>query len=275
MIAGNAARLGYARLGKQPRRAIAALVCGCVLLHAVVDTSAAESPSTLYPEEDVALLTAGFLGAHPDLRHRMAALEFMQKGNFEEAHARFKMAARFADKPSQAMVAEMLWNGKGVQADRALAYAWMDLAAERGYKGFAILRERYWNALEVNERERAVVEGQAIYSEYGDSVAKPRIASALRRGRMRMAGSRTGTAGNTRIYVPGPSSMIEIDGSRFYHEQFWDAEKYQAWHDKIWKDPKVGNVTVGEFETIDPNKTQPDGDMQQEKPIPPVPPTPG
>ncbi len=259
----------------QMRRAMIVTACLCALLSPAGMTLAAEA-APIYPEEDIALLTAGFLSSHPDLRHRMAGLDFMRKGDLAEAHARFRMAARFADKPSQAMVAEMLWNGKGVQADRALAYAWMDLAAERGYKGFSILRERYWNALDVNERERAVVEGQAIYSEYGDSVAKPRIASALRRGRMRMAGSRTGTAGNTRIYVPGPSSMIEIDGSRFYHEQFWDAEKYQAWHDKIWKDPKVGNVTVGEFETIDPNTTrQPDGDMQQEKPIPPVPPTPG
>lgn len=230
--------------------------CLCALLSPVGMTLAAED-APIYPEEDIALLTAGFLSSHPDLRHRMAGLDFMRKGDLAEAHARFRMAARFADKPSQGMVAEMLWNGKGVQADRALGYAWMDLAAERGYKGFTILRERYWNALDASERERAIVEGQAIYAEYGDAVAKRRIASALRRGRLRMTGSRTGASSNLRIHVPGPSSWIEIDGSRFYNDQFWDPEKYQAWHDKIWTDPKVGTVSVGEYETVKPDAPPP------------------
>src|SRR3546814_9279963 len=70
------------------------------------------------------------------------------------------------------MVAEMLWNGDGVERDRALAYAWMDLAAERGYAGFLGLRERYWSALDEAGRARALEAGQEVYAHYGDAAAR-------------------------------------------------------------------------------------------------------
>jgi TPR repeat protein len=58
----------------------------------------------------------------------------------EYAMQPFRRASFFADQPSQGMVAEMYWNGDGVPCDRALAYARMDLAAERGYASFLGLR---------------------------------------------------------------------------------------------------------------------------------------
>src|SRR5690606_37219363 len=93
------------------------------------------------------MITAGFLKAHPDLRYRLHGLEKYKERDFDDALKFFRRAAFYADKPSQGMVAEMYWRGEGVEQDRALAYAWMDLAAERGYRGFLGLRERYWNAL--------------------------------------------------------------------------------------------------------------------------------
>ncbi len=60
---------------------------------------------------------------------------------------KFLRAARYADKPSQAMIAQMLWNGDGVPVDRVMAYVWADLAAERGYPAFIATREKFWSEL--------------------------------------------------------------------------------------------------------------------------------
>ncbi len=203
------------------------------------------------PTRDPIMSTAGFLSSHPDLRYRLLGMERMRDGKLNEAFDFFKRAAYYADKPSQGMVAEMLWNGQGTSADPVLAYAWMDLAAERGYKGFTGLRERYWSRLDEGQRVRALEEGQAIYAQYGDDAAKPRLATVLRRERTRMTGSRLGTVGNLRIYVPGPDGEgMSIDGSKFYDERYWNPEKYLQWHDEIWKEPRIAKVDVGELTQV-------------------------
>lgn len=97
-------------------------------------------------EPDIApeLLTEGFLQAHPDIRWRREGLHAFHHKRYDEAHAMFLRAAHYADKASMAMLAEMYWKGLGVVRDRPIGYAWMDLAAERMYPNFTILRERYW-----------------------------------------------------------------------------------------------------------------------------------
>jgi len=212
------------------------------------------------PTRDPLLVTSGFLSGHPDLRLRMLALERRAAGKLEDAFRLFQRAALYADKPSQAMVAEMLWNGSGTEPDRALAYAWMDLAAERGYRGFLLLRERYWRDLNDAERERAIREGQAIYARYGDDAAEPRLAAVLRREKRRATGSRTGHVGALTILVPGPGGWDSIDGSTFYDERYWDPVQYRAWHDAIWMTPNLGTVTVGEVELAVPAEAS--GDAQ-------------
>ena len=202
------------------------------------------------PATDPALRATGFLESHPDIRYRLLGLEEYRNNNHSDALRFFRRAAFYADKPSQGMVAEMYWSGIGVEQDRALAYAWMDLAAERGYAGFLGLRERYWSTLSAQERERALLEGESIYANYGDAAAQPRLANVLRRERKKLTGSRTGFVGSLKIYVPGPSGSEQIDGSKFYDERFWDPKQYQAWHDSIWMKPRIGRVSVGELEQV-------------------------
>jgi len=229
---------------------ITSVILAC-LAGAVLASGRAPTPD---PTEDPLLLTSGFLSGHPDLRFRMLALEKRAAGKLEDAFRLFQRAALYADKPSQAMVAEMLWNGTGTEPDHALAYAWMDLAAERGYRGFLLLRELYWQELGETERERAIQEGQAIYTRYGDDAAEPRLATIMRREKRKATGSRTGFVGALSILVPGPGGWENIDGSTFYDERYWDPVQYRAWHDAIWMMPKVGSVTVGEVELALPDR---------------------
>jgi len=234
-----------------------ALFLGLVGVLQLSGPALAQQGRTPDPTEDPVMLSAGFLSGHPDLRYRLHGLEEFKRGNFEDAFRFFQRAAYYADKPSQGMVAEMYWNGQGTPRDPALAYAWMDLAAERGYEGFLGLRERYWAQLNETQRQQAVEHGQAIYARYGDAAAQPRLASVIRRERRRMTGSRTGFTGNLQIYVPGPAGYEQIDGAKFFDERYWDPKQYQAWHDSIWKKPRVGKVTVGELESLPQGEAAP------------------
>lgn len=202
------------------------------------------------PTQDPLLITAGFLEHHQDLKYRKLGMDAYKAGRFDDALRFFRRASFYADKPSQGMVAEMYWNGQGVARDPALAYAWMDLAAERGYSGFIGLRERYWASLSPAERERAIAEGQQVYARFGDAAAKPRYEHKLRIGRAQMTGSRTGFNRGLVIEIPGPAGEQAIESSRFYDERYWDAKKYWAWQDKLWMKPRIGRVTIGEIESV-------------------------
>ena len=208
------------------------------------------------PTRDAVMMSAGFLSAHPDLRFRLHGLKELNSNNAEDAFGYFQRASYYGDKPSQGMVAEMLWEGRGVAQDRALAYAWMDLAAERGYEGFTILRERYWKALTDSDRLRAVEAGQDVYARYGDDAASPRLATVLRRERGKQTGSRTGFTGSLKILVPGPGGeMLQIDGSDYYDKRYWDPREYRAWHDSVWTKPRTGRVDVGDVVQVEDSPT--------------------
>jgi hypothetical protein len=203
--------------------------------------------------EDPAVLAAVlYTSAHPDLYNRSLGFRSLEDGLPEAAHGQFLRAARHADKPSQAMLAEMYWKGLGVPRDRATGYAWMDLAAERHYRGFILLREAYWAELDEAERARALEVGQALYAEYGDDVAKPRQERAMQRARRATTGSRTGFVGALKVRVPGPGgSTVEVDGSRFYAARYWRPEAYWAWQDEIWISPlPATRVDVGDIEAV-------------------------
>lgn len=202
------------------------------------------------PAADPMMRAAGFLEAHPDIRYRLLGLDEYRDNNYADALRFFQRAAHYADKPSQGMVAEMYWSGQGIAQDRPLAYAWMDLAAERGYQGFIGLRERYWNALDPAERQRALSVGEDVYARYGDAAAQERIARVLRRERKKLTGSRTGFVGNVQVYVPTAGGFAQIDGSKFWDSRYWDPQEYRQWQDSVWMTPRIGRVEVGEFEQV-------------------------
>lgn len=200
------------------------------------------------PEDSPLLITAGFLDHHQDLKYRKYGMEAYKKGRYEDALRFFRRAGFFADKPSQGMVAEMYWKGQGTPRDPVQAYIWMDLAAERGYRGFLLLREQYWNGMDQAQRDRAVEDGQAVFARFGDAAAKPRYAHQLRIGRSQMTGSRTGFNRGVQIEIPGPEGSQSIPGSKFYDERYWNAQKYWTWQDRLWMKPKIGSVTIGEID---------------------------
>ncbi|MBB5208843.1 SEL1-like repeat protein [Chiayiivirga flava] len=188
-----------------------------------------------------------FLHYHPDLRHRRDGMLAMERGANDMALRHFVRAAEFSDKPSQAFLADMHWHGTGVPRDRALAYAWMDLAAERGYPLFVAYRERYWHALDADERARVQDVGAPLYARYGDAVARPRMEHMLRKGRMDFTGSRVGVVPfGLEVLVPSPTGgWMRIPEDWAYQERFWHADEYFEWQDEIHDRMPQGVVEIG------------------------------
>ena len=254
------------------------------LLHCLLFASLSFAPLALAGEvapkhlQDEVLLAGenfgGFVESHPDLRNYRLGLREYRRGDLEKAFRFFRMASRYSDKPSQAIVAEMLWHGKGAELNRPLAYAWMDLAAERGNPRLLVQRERYWEAMSEAERAQALALGKQVYAEFGDAVAQRRLEMALRREKNQLAGSRTGYTGNTQIIAPVPgigdagggdpsgagTPTISVPASSFFASAYWDPKQYYAWRERLWereqRELQAGVVEVRGIEQVKAGATE-------------------
>lgn len=228
-----------------------------LLLGSSTAFAADKAPDDIAPEA----VQSQFEKYHPDLKFRRMGLEAYERGEFVHALKLFRKAAYYGDKPSQGMIGQMLWKGEGEASDPALAYAWMDLAAERGYPTFVGLRELYWKQLDEATRAASIDQGQAVYARYGDAVAKPRMDSQLRRGRSKVTGSRVGFVGNLKILVPGPTGeWTWMRGQDIYEPRLWQSYEYWQWQDETWRASPRGVVEIGPLS----GSALPPADTQQE-----------
>ncbi|WP_206861823.1 sel1 repeat family protein [Lysobacter changpingensis] len=188
----------------------------------------------------------------PNELHRLYGSESAAKGDWSDALRQFSKAARYADKYSQHRISLMYWHGVGVPRDPAVAYAWADLAAERMYPAFLVLREKMWMELDEADRARALREGEGLYAQYGDAVAKPRLAAVIMRQNTQITGTRTGSITSklsTHAGEPGEVKMWKSTGTDMrdmYASWRLNPDRYWAVEDAIWTD---GSVEVGEMET--------------------------
>lgn len=212
----------------------------------------------LIDDDPVITRSEGFEAAHPGLMNRRLGLEARQRGEFERARTLFNRAARLGDKPSQAVYAEMLWHGEGGEDDRALAYAWMDLAAELSAPLFLLERERYWHRLDVADRTRALQEGEALYANYGNDALLEDDHARMIRARRNVTGSRLGWVGNLQVcFTPHASrggayecNATRRQGTDYYQDRYWKPVAYRKWqaaqNRRLWA---LERVDIGLLET--------------------------
>ena len=186
-----------------------------------------------------------FAATHPNELYRLYGSDAAAKGQWNDAMRHFTRSARYADKYSQHRISLMYWHGAGVERDRALAYAWADLAAERMYPSFLVLREKMWLELSEDERQRALREGAALYAEYGDDVAKPRLVRSMAQSKRQITGSRLGYIGFVTATAPVGNDIGGLDYfdlTPMFASWRWTPKKYWAVEDAIWQ---AGSVEVG------------------------------
>lgn len=256
-------------------------VCIAMLVALPAQVAAQErNSSTLTPADrqqlgilEAVLAEPGVVEHHSDLYFRSLGADAYKAGDKARALEMFMAAARFGDKPSEAMVAAMYWNGEGTAVDRPRAYAWMDLAADRGYRDLVIQRELYWNRLSAGERDQALAVGKEIYDRYSDEKGRQHLAAELFRVSHQVTGSHTGFAGSGEVaYSLGglgaanagvggylnDSHLTQL--SKYYSSAVWSADDYLHLKDVQWrlKGPLQGNVEVGDPLQVSPaSVTQP------------------
>ncbi len=186
---------------------------------------------------------------HPNERYRFAAAKHAAGGRWQTALKNFEHASKHADKFSQHRISLMYWYGCGVSADPSAAYAWADLAAERLYPDFVVLRERIWKTLDDAQRKRAIEIGTRLYAEHGDHVAKPRFARALAQSLRNKTGSRTGFDNRLDVFAasiggdprasPIASGVPVANLGGMYRPERWDPEQYWKQEDYVWRQASV------------------------------------
>ncbi len=177
---------------------------------------------------------------HPNELWRLYGLEAVQLGRKSAAAAYFERAALYADKYSQHRLSLMYWHGDGVARDRAAAYVWADLAAERGYRDLLLLREKMWSELTESERDAVSGIGVRIFERFGDATSKPRLERRLRYALVHATGSRTGaTLEDIGVTFPGNRKFDDIPGKLWARERWYPTEYWKE-TDSLWS----GHVEV-------------------------------
>ncbi|WP_139350408.1 sel1 repeat family protein [Rhodanobacter sp. B04] len=222
------------------------------------------------------LNTTQIASSHPDLFYRDSAIRAYKTGDKQAAMRLLLKAASFADKPAQSMLAAMYWNGDGIPMDRPRGYAWMDLAADRGYPDLLANREKFWQQLDPQERQLAIAEGRKIYAYYDDKSGLKRLGNIFRRELASATGSRTGFGGNyltilmrdgaagrslkTEDGAPMVLRGTQVRGTDYYSPVLWNPELYAKLKDHVWEDSlaDMGTVEVGSLQSVPAPSTSKD-----------------
>lgn len=216
-------------------------------------TSACASTRSVRQSDEQRLWgTQRMLQAHPDVANRLLAVDLIDRGLDEQAQDALRGAARYADKPSQALLAERYWTGEGTRQDKVLGYAWMHLAAERDYPLFRSKRDAYWRNLSEEQRQLAAATVSELASTYADLHAKPRAAEAIDRTRkIVFRGPASAPRHGGSVLIPAADRWQEFSGEFYFNERFWQPDSYFEWTDTLWREAPVGRVDIGEINPVE------------------------
>jgi len=195
-----------------------------------------------------------FVDAHSDLRYRYKGQEAYREGHHGDAFHYFRLASRYADKTSQSLVSVMYWTGDGVTKDRPLAYAWMELAASRGYPELLRQRQLYWDQLSAAERAKARELRPTLEADYGDAVGARRLTLEIGASRAQVTGSHVGWLGTGSVSYG--DNAVE-DFSKFDKALHMNTAEYLDVKDLQWQLQMNSRVDVGEPERVEPPPAHP------------------
>jgi len=180
---------------------------------------------------------------HYDQVFRWRAMAAHAEGNIASAIEGFERAARYADKPSQFALGVIHLNGEGVPRDRALAWAWFDVAAERGYRELVEQRHSLWEQLTDGERAAARALSKELHAKFGDAKAKVRHRRKTLAALQHSLGKSKSVRDNVMVTDMQNCSAGLVDFSRgnvcsergeeFFESRF-DPSSYWAAQDAAW-----------------------------------------
>lgn len=191
----------------------------------------------------------------PGYPHFIEGMASYRAGQFGSAKTKFKVAARWGDKLAQYNLGIMNYLGQGTPQDAARAWAWVTLAAERGYPMMLDMADQIYRGLsEAQKVEGLTILNNELQPEFGDAVAIERTIRRMERERRRVTGSRTGFVGN--LTIIDRSGRIRT-GREFYRPEAWDFRQIVEKESRIFKGLDFGVVTLRDVEDEPAEPTEP------------------
>lgn len=180
----------------------------------------------------------GPAGQNPGLQLYYEAVRHYENRNHAQAFEDYEESAHWGNKLSQFNLGTMYYNGIHVGRDPARAWAWIKMAAERGYQQLIDMEEAIWDELDDAQRTRAerILERELL-PEYGDAVALPRMERFVNRRYRSATGSRLGgVAGSNPVWVQ-PRDQVQSTGDVYYGEENWRVDRWleqeAAWFEEM------------------------------------------
>jgi hypothetical protein len=180
----------------------------------------------------------GPAGQNPGLSLYHEAVRHYQNGNHAQAFEDYEESAHWGNKLSQFNLGTMYYNGVHVSRDPARAWAWVKLAAERGYQQLIDMEQAIWSELDATDRDRAerILERELL-PEYGDAAALPRMERFVNRRYRSATGSRLGGVAGSNPVLVQPRDQVQATGDVYYRDDNWRVERWleqeAAWFDAM------------------------------------------
>ena len=184
------------------------------------------------------------------MRTQAKAESLYLQGHWQRARFIFEHElAPIGDKYAQYMVGYMYLNGQGVSRDPVMASAWYRVAAERGVREFAAVRDQLLDSLSPDELSQSDARYVELRKQYSDLVVTLDIVRKDRRlRRAETTGSRLGGSASPMTVI------VPRNGMAMTREEFQRRgdEKIEVLLNHITRelgiDPVRANLTDREFE---------------------------
>ncbi len=121
------------------------------------------------------------------------AIKSYRAGGNQNALTFFKKSSALGNALAQRYVGLMYVNGLGTQKDYIMGYAWLRLAAHDKSQKNKNLRDQVYKLLTPIQKKQAEIAYKNINDEYGELAALTRRDRWVRKQKMKMTGSRTGS----------------------------------------------------------------------------------
>lgn len=182
-----------------------------------------------------------------------------QAGNYMGAFWHYMNAAIWADKFAQYNIGVMYLRGEGVEFDAVRGWAWLELAAERGYPDMVQAAGDLYRMLdEAQRREGERILREELLPDYGDATRVPATARRMERELRNATGTRTGSRAALSFLRVYDGSGVSRRGDEFYDPAKWDFERIVRFETQLMRDLAGAGATLGEFRVLEDEAEQKD-----------------
>lgn len=123
----------------------------------------------------LALVLSWFVTCSVSAERYEVVLDQYDNGEYESAYKNFYELAKLGNKDAQYAISTMYLNGKYLDKDRVVGFAWLSLASTKEDEMYVATREKIRGKLSAEELERGLVIFEELKNEFGDKLIDSKL----------------------------------------------------------------------------------------------------